>query len=120
LLQDVDYEAVHVNPEKISNLPYAIKPLSSIQIILDETGKMNLQIRKLVALSPGVEEIVEVRNKKIEEAVKEIESSYNYALHIQELPMPEQGDRLYEEIEKWREVNNEEQTDDILVIGIRI
>ena len=92
LLQDVDYEAVHVNPEKISKLPYAIKPLSSIQRILDETEKMNLQIRKLVALSPGVEEIEEVRNKKIEEAVKEIESSYNYALHIQESFLP---DNLY-------------------------
>ncbi len=35
-------------------------------------------------------------------------------------PMPEQGDMLFEEIERWREENNEEQTDDILVIGIRI
>jgi hypothetical protein len=34
--------------------------------------------------------------------------------------MPEQGDRLFEEIEKWREENNEDQTDDILLIGIRI
>jgi hypothetical protein len=34
--------------------------------------------------------------------------------------MPEQGDILYEEIERWREENNEDQTDDILVIGIRI
>jgi hypothetical protein len=34
--------------------------------------------------------------------------------------MPEQSDRLYEELEKWREENNEEQTDDILIIGIRI
>ncbi len=92
LLQDVDYEVVHVNPEKISKLPYAIKPLSSIQRILDETEKMNLQIRKLVALSPGVEKIIEARNRKIEEAVKEIESSYNYALHIQESFLP---DNLY-------------------------
>ena len=30
--------------------------------------------------------------------------------------MPEQGDRLYEELEKWREEKNEDQTDDILVI----
>jgi serine phosphatase RsbU (regulator of sigma subunit) len=89
LLQDIDYEAVHINPEKINKLPYAIKPLSSIQRILDETGKMNLQIRKLVALSPGVEEMVEARNRKIEEAVKEIVSSYNYALHIQESFLPD-------------------------------
>lgn len=39
--------------------------------------------------------------------------------NIQGYPMPEQGDRLYEEIERWREMNMEEQTDDILVIGIR-
>jgi hypothetical protein len=34
--------------------------------------------------------------------------------------MAEQGDRLYEEIEGWREEKNEDQTDDMLVIGIRI
>jgi serine phosphatase RsbU (regulator of sigma subunit) len=34
--------------------------------------------------------------------------------------MPEQCDMLYEEIERWREKGNAEQTDDILVIGIRI
>ncbi len=92
LLHDVDYEAVHVSLEKISKLPYAIKPLSSIQRILDETEKMNIQIRKLVSLSPGVEDMVEARNRKIEEAVKEIESSYKYAQHIQESFLP---DNLY-------------------------
>lgn len=92
LLQDVEYEAIHINPEKISKLPYALKPQSTIQRILDETGKMNIQIRKLVSLSPGVEDMVETRNRKIEEAVKEIESSYNYALHIQESFLP---DNLY-------------------------
>jgi hypothetical protein len=34
--------------------------------------------------------------------------------------MPEQSDMLYEEIEQWRDENHEDQTDDILVIGIRI
>ena len=43
----------------------------------------------------------------------------NFLLNIQDYSMPEQSDRLYEEIEKWREENNEDQTDDILVIGIR-
>ncbi len=92
LLHDVDYEAIHINPEKISKLPYALKPQSTIQRILDETGKMNIQIRKLVPLSPGVEDMVEIRNRKIEEAIKEIVSSYNYALHIQESFLP---DNLY-------------------------
>jgi serine phosphatase RsbU (regulator of sigma subunit) len=44
----------------------------------------------------------------------------NFLLDLQDSSMSEQSDRLYEEIEKWREDNNEDQTDDILVIGIRI
>jgi serine phosphatase RsbU (regulator of sigma subunit) len=43
-----------------------------------------------------------------------------FLLQISALPMPEQGDRLYEEIEKWREEKDEDQTDDITVIGIRV
>jgi hypothetical protein len=34
--------------------------------------------------------------------------------------MPEQSDMLYEEFEQWREENNEDQIDDILVIGVKI
>jgi serine phosphatase RsbU (regulator of sigma subunit) len=44
----------------------------------------------------------------------------DFLLEISSSPMPEQGDRLYEEIEKWREEKVEDQTDDITVIGIRI
>jgi len=44
----------------------------------------------------------------------------SFLLSIQEYSMPEQSDKLYEEIEQWRDENNEDQTDDILVIGIRI
>jgi serine phosphatase RsbU (regulator of sigma subunit) len=44
----------------------------------------------------------------------------NFLVNLQICSMPEQCDRLYEEIEHWREENNEDQTDDILVIGIRI
>ena len=43
-----------------------------------------------------------------------------FLLHIKDYTMTEQSDKLYEEIEKWREENDEDQTDDILVIGIRI
>jgi len=92
LLRDVNYDVFHINPEKISKLPYAIKPQSSIQRILDETRKLNTQIRNLVKISSEVEEMVETRNRKIEEALKEIESSYDYALHIQESFLP---DKLY-------------------------
>ena len=41
-------------------------------------------------------------------------------MRINKLPMAEQKDILYQEITGWREVNDEDQTDDILVIGIRI
>lgn len=44
----------------------------------------------------------------------------SFLLGIQQFPMPEQHDMLYEEIEKWREEKDEDQTDDIMVIGVRI
>jgi gas vesicle protein len=44
----------------------------------------------------------------------------NFLLDLQDSSMSEQSDRLYEEIEHWKEENNEDQTDDILVIGIKI
>ena len=43
-----------------------------------------------------------------------------FLLENQHCSMPEQRDKLYEEIEMWREENDEDQTDDILVIGIRL
>jgi len=39
---------------------------------------------------------------------------------INKYPMPEQGDILYEEFDRWREEKDEDQTDDITIIGIRI
>ena len=50
---------------------------------------MNDQIRNLVTLTPEVEEMVRIRNKKIEEAIIEVEESYNYAQHIQETFLPD-------------------------------
>ncbi len=44
----------------------------------------------------------------------------DFLLRISTLPMPEQGDMLYEEITKWREEKGEDQTDDITIIGISI
>lgn len=41
-------------------------------------------------------------------------------LNIHMNPMPEQRDMLFEEFERWRGENDEDQTDDILVIGIKI
>ncbi len=46
----------------------------------------------------------------------------DFLLQICDYPMPEQGDMLYEELERWREDKNwdEDQTDDITIIGIRV
>jgi len=41
-------------------------------------------------------------------------------LQINKYPMPEQGDMLYEEFDRWREEKDEDQTDDITIIGIRV
>jgi RyR domain./Stage II sporulation protein E (SpoIIE). len=87
-LHDIDYEAFPVSPNRIKKLSYAIKPQSSIHKILDETREMNTQIRNLVSLTPELEEMVRIRNKKIEEAISEVEGSYNYAQHIQETFLP--------------------------------
>jgi serine phosphatase RsbU (regulator of sigma subunit) len=88
-LQDIDYEAFPVSPNRIKRLSYAIKPQSSIHKILDETRELNDQIRKLVTLPAEIEEMVRIRNKKIEEAIREVEGSYNYAQHIQETFLPD-------------------------------
>lgn len=44
----------------------------------------------------------------------------NFLLEISDHPMPEQGDILYEELERWRGDREEDQTDDITIIGIRV
>jgi serine phosphatase RsbU (regulator of sigma subunit) len=89
LLQDIKFEAYPVSPNRISKLSYALKPQSSIQKILDETRELNDQIRNLVTLTPEVEEMVRIRNRKIEEAITEVKESYNYAQHIQEIFLPD-------------------------------
>jgi serine phosphatase RsbU (regulator of sigma subunit) len=89
LLKDIDYEVYPVNPNRLNKLPYVIKPQSSIHRILDETREMNDQIRKQVKITPEMEGMIGIRNRKIEEAIKEIEGSYNYARHIQETFLPE-------------------------------
>jgi serine phosphatase RsbU (regulator of sigma subunit) len=92
LLKDIGYVAFPVNPSRIKNLSYAIKPQSSIHRILEETSRMNSHIRGLVKLTPELNEMIDKRNRKIEEAINEVEESYNYARHIQETFLP---DNLY-------------------------
>jgi serine phosphatase RsbU (regulator of sigma subunit) len=89
LLQDIDFEAYPVNPNRIKKLSYAIKPQSAVHTILDETREMNEQIRSMVRLTPEVEEMVRIRNKKIEEAINEVQGSYTYAQHIQQAFLPD-------------------------------
>ena len=89
LLQDIDFEAYPVSPNRIRKLSYAIKSEGIIQKILDETRELNEQIRNLVTLTPEIEKMVGIRNKKIEEAIREVEGSYRYARHIQETFLPD-------------------------------
>jgi serine phosphatase RsbU (regulator of sigma subunit) len=89
LLQDIDYEAYPVSPNRIKKLSYAIKSQGIIQKILDETRELNDQIRALVNISPEIDQMVMARNNKIEEAINEIEGSYKYAQHIQETFLPD-------------------------------
>ena len=89
LLQDINYEAYPISPNRISKLSYALKPQSSVHKILFETRQLNDQIRSMVKLTPEVEEMVRLRNKMIEEAITEVEESYNYAQHIQEAILPD-------------------------------
>jgi serine phosphatase RsbU (regulator of sigma subunit) len=88
-LKDINYEAYPVSPNRIKKLSYAIKPQSSIHKILDETRELNEQIKRLATLTPEIEDMIRIRNIKIEEAISEVEGSYNYAQHIQETFLPE-------------------------------
>jgi serine phosphatase RsbU (regulator of sigma subunit) len=89
LLRDINFEAYPVNPNRLKKLSYLIKPQSSIHRILDETRELNDQLRKLAVITPQMEEMIRIRNNKIEEAIKEIEGSYNYAKHIQDTFLPD-------------------------------
>jgi len=89
LLHDIDYEAFPVDTRRIRHLSYALKPQSIIHKILSETRELNDQIRKLISLSPAIEEMVRIRNKKIEEAIREVEGSYHYAQQLQETILPD-------------------------------
>jgi len=89
LLQDIDYEAYPINPDRIKNLSYAIKPQSSIQKLLNETRQLNDEIIIMASSCPGLDEKARIINKKIEETISEVQGSYNYARHIQETYLPD-------------------------------
>jgi len=89
LLQDIDYEAFPVSPNRIKKLSYAIKPQSNIYKLLCETRELSDEIRGLALTSPEINEKVMSINKKIEETIGEVQGSYTCAQHIQEIFLPE-------------------------------
>jgi len=89
LLQDIEFEAYPVNPDQIKNLSYSIKPHSSIHKLLNETRKLNDEIRVMASSVPDLKEKVRIINNKIEETIHEVQGSYNYAQHIQKTFLPD-------------------------------
>ena len=89
LLQDIGYTVYPVIPDSIRNLSYAIKPLSIIHKLLNETRKLNGEIRMMSSEHPAIEEKVSIINNKIEETILEVQGNYSYARHIQKTFLPE-------------------------------
>ena len=89
LLKDIDYEAYPVNPVRLKKLSYAIRPHGSIERILHEIRELNTQIKSMIDLPPAVDEIIGLRNRKIEDAIREVEGSYNIARRIQGTYLPD-------------------------------
>ena len=89
LLQDIDYEAYPINPDRIKKLSYAIKPQSSIHKLLNETRKLNNEITELVSSSRTLKDKMGIINKKIEETIGEVQGNYMYAQHIQKTILPD-------------------------------
>jgi len=89
LLHDISYEAYPISPSRINKISYAIKPQSIIQRLLSETRKLNDEISKLIVTTPEINERIISINSKIEETINEVQGSYTYARHIQEIFLPE-------------------------------
>ncbi len=88
-LKDIGFEVYPISLVRIKNLPYAIKQHSSIYRLLCESRRLMDEIDSLVLSSPEVREKIKTINNKIEETLKEVQGSYNYASHIQEVFLPE-------------------------------
>lgn len=92
ILRDIRYEAYPVSPERISKLPYAIKPQSSIHKLLSGTNELSAGIDLLAEKSPSIREKLSAIDEKIKLTISEVEGSYNYARHIQEAFLPDDLD----------------------------
>ncbi|TFH49696.1 MAG: hypothetical protein E4G92_01465, partial [Bacteroidia bacterium] len=88
ILQDIKYEGYPVSPERISKLPYALKPQSSIHKLLVGTNELSTGINMLAENSPAIREKLSSIDEKIKLTISEVEGSYNYARHIQEAFLP--------------------------------
>ena len=89
LLHDIEYEAYPVNPDLIKNLSYSIKPHSSIHKLLNETRRLNEEMKEMAASVPEINDKIRIINRKIEESINEVQGSYNYARHIQKTFLPD-------------------------------
>lgn len=88
-LHDITFEVYPVSPGRIKKLSYAIKPQSTIHKLLSETRKMTNEVSSLALTSPEIKEKILSINNKIEDIIREVQGSYNYARHIQEIFLPE-------------------------------
>ncbi len=89
LLHDINYETYPIAPGRIKKISYALKPQSIIQRLLCETRNLSDEVRILALAYPEINEKVISINKKIEESIKEVQGSYDYARYIQEIFLPE-------------------------------
>ncbi|HUX57048.1 MAG TPA: SpoIIE family protein phosphatase [Bacteroidales bacterium] len=89
LLLDINYEIFPVSPNRINKLSYAIKPQSNIHKLLCETRRLGEEVSNLALTSPKINDKIISINKIIEETIREVQGSYNYARHIQETFLPE-------------------------------
>jgi serine phosphatase RsbU (regulator of sigma subunit) len=89
LLQDLDLIAVPVGRDRISGLPYAIRPESAVDRIVRMARELDEEIAQL-DLPPGsAGAILENRVRSLGKAAFELKNSYDYARHIQETFLPE-------------------------------
>jgi serine phosphatase RsbU (regulator of sigma subunit) len=108
-----------VRDREINELRAAILPVNGSVNLEGQLGSSSIQLvtgDTIYLCSDGYIDQFGGKNHKKYQSTR----FKSFLLGIQGSSMSEQSDMLYEETEKWREENTEDQTDDILVIGIRI
>ncbi len=89
LLQDMDLAASPVGRDRISGLPYAIRPESAVNRIVRMARELDEEITHLNLPSGSVKTILENMVRPMGKAADELKNSYDYARHIQETFLPE-------------------------------